>query len=117
MSRLLTFQRLKWASFTHSAIYTILLVVWLVPGCKSLEAVFGMTHGLGWIAMSLACIAALRLGVINLRLAVAVAVLGGVGPFIGSYEFVRQSRSAGRFGTPDPPIDGRLGSNPARLRV
>ena len=51
-----------------------------------------MAHGLGWIAMSLACIAALRLRVIDLRLAVAVAVLGGIGPFIGSYEFVRQER-------------------------
>jgi hypothetical protein len=46
--------------------------------------------------MSLACLVALRLRVIDLRLAVAVAVLGGVGPFVGSLEFVRQSRTAGR---------------------
>jgi 4-amino-4-deoxy-L-arabinose transferase-like glycosyltransferase len=96
MTRLLTFERLKWASFTHSAVYTVLLVVWLVPGLAPLEAIFGMAHGLGWIAMSLACLVALRLRVIDLRLAVAVAVLGGVGPFIGSLEFVRQSRMAGR---------------------
>ena len=96
MTRLLTFQRLKWASFTHSAVYSVLLVVWLVPGLAGLEAVFGMAHGLGWIAMSLACLVALRLRVIDLRLAVAVAVLGGIGPFVGSLEFVRQSRTAGR---------------------
>jgi len=96
MTRLLTFQRLKWASFTHSTVYTVLLVVWLVPGLPGLEATFGMAHGLGWIAMSLACLVALRLRVIDLRLAVAVAVLGGIGPFIGSLEFVRQSRAAGR---------------------
>jgi hypothetical protein len=92
MTGVLTFERLKWASFTHSAIYTILLVVWLVPGLHGFEMVFGMAHGLGWIAMSVACIAALRLRVIDLRLAVAVAVLGGIGPFIGSLEFLRQSR-------------------------
>jgi hypothetical protein len=92
MSGLLTFGRLKVASFTHSAIYSVLLVVWLVPGLHDFEAIFGMAHGLGWIAMSLACITALRLRIINLRLAVAVALLGGVGPFIGSYEFVRQDR-------------------------
>lgn len=92
MTRLLTFRRLKLASFTHSGIYTVLLVVWLVPGLHPLEAIFGLAHGLGWIAMSLACIAAVRVRVIDLRLAVAVAVLGGVGPFIGSYEFARQSR-------------------------
>ena len=96
MSGLLTFERLKWASFTHSAIYTVLLVVWLVPGLSGPEMVFGMAHGLGWIAMSLACIAALRLRVIDLRLAVAVAVLGGIGPFIGSAEFVRQERRGRR---------------------
>ena len=92
MTALLTFNRLKWGSFIHSAVYTVLLVVWLVPGLAGLEAIFGMAHGLGWIAMSLACLAALRLRVIDLRLAVAVAVLGGIGPFIGSYEFCRQSR-------------------------
>ncbi|HTN22951.1 MAG TPA: hypothetical protein VL120_03125 [Solirubrobacteraceae bacterium] len=93
MRRLLTFERLKWASLTHSAIYTTLLVVWLVPGLHGWEMVFGMAHGIGWIAMSLTCIAALRLRVIDMRLAVAVAVLGGIGPFIGSIEFVRQGRS------------------------
>jgi len=97
VTRLLTFERLKWASFTHSAVYTILLVVWLVPGLHGWEMVFGMAHGIGWIAMSLACIAGLRLRVIDMRLAVAVAVLGGIGPFIGSLEFVRQQRR-GRHG-------------------
>ena len=95
MTGVLTFERLKWASFTHSTIYAILLAVWLLPGLHGWEMVFGLAHGVGWIAMSLACIAALRLRVIDMRLAVAVAVLGGIGPFIGSLEFVRQGR-AGR---------------------
>jgi hypothetical protein len=100
MRRVLTFQRLKWASFTHSAIYTTLLVVWLVPGLHPEEFIFGLAHGIGWMGMSLACIAALRLRVIDLRLAVAVAVLGGVGPFIGSIEFVRASRRASAGAAP-----------------
>lgn len=91
MRRLLTFERLKWASFTHSVIYTSLLIT-IFTGPDELKTVLGWSHGIGWIAMSLACIAALRLRVISLRVAVAVAVLGGVGPFIGSYEFVRASR-------------------------
>ena len=89
----MTFQALKTASLTHSTVYLALLVVWLVPGLHTAEFILGMTHGVGWIAMSLACIAAVRMGVIPLRLAVAVAVLGGIGPFIGSYEFVRLDRS------------------------
>jgi hypothetical protein len=55
--------------------------------------VLGMTHGILWIGMSLACIAAARMRIVSLRLAVAVAVLGGIGPFFGSYEFVRAQRA------------------------
>lgn len=95
MRGLLTFDRLKWASFTHSAVYVVLLVVWLVPGLAGLEFVFGLAHGVGWILMSIACIAALALRIIDLRLATAVAVLGGIGPFIGSWEFLRHGRRKG----------------------
>jgi hypothetical protein len=90
----ITFTRLKRASFTHSAIYAVLLTVWLVPGLHPWEFAFGLAHGIGWIAMSLACLYAARARIISLRLAVAVVVIGGVGPFIGSIEFVRAQRAA-----------------------
>jgi hypothetical protein len=92
VSHILTYGRLKAASFVHSTIYICLLVVWLVPGLHGLEFVFGLGHGVGWIVMSLACITAVRLHVVSLRLAVAVAVLGGVGPFFGTAEFVREGK-------------------------
>ncbi len=90
----LTFDRLKAVSFTHSCIYTGLLVSAFALG-KPEPATFvlGLTHGLLWILMSIACIAAARLRVVSLRLAVAVAVLGGIGPFFGSYEFIREGRA------------------------
>ena len=100
MTRILTFERLKWASFTHSCVYIALLTVWLIPGLSGAEFVLGLTHGIGWILMSVVCIVALTLRVIDLRLATAVAILGGIGPFIGSYEFVRQERARSRPGTP-----------------
>jgi hypothetical protein len=87
-----SFTTLKYLSFTHSTIYAILLTVWLVPGLHTFEFVFGMAHGIGWILMCVLCIEALRARVISLQLAVAVAVVGAVGPFVGSYEFVRESR-------------------------
>ena len=92
MSSLLTFDRLKRASFTHSAIYLCLLVVWIAPGLHGAEFVFGLSHGVGWIVISLCCLVAVRLRVISLRLAVAVIVLGGIGPFFGSFEFWRADR-------------------------
>jgi ABC-type uncharacterized transport system permease subunit len=87
-----TFERLKIASFTHSAVYAVLLAVWLVPGLHEAEFVFGMAHGLGWIAMCLLMLEALRRRIVSLRLAVAVAVIGAIGPFVGSYEFVQEER-------------------------
>jgi hypothetical protein len=92
MSRLLTFERLKWGSFAHSAIYLALLANWLVLDLDGPRPWLGFAHGVGWIIMSLAAVAALRLRIIDLRLAVAVAVLGGVGPFFGTAEFVRRGR-------------------------
>jgi hypothetical protein len=88
-----TFTGLKWTSFTHSCIYLGLLVCAFAIGKPQPETfVLGMTHGVLWIGMSLACIAAARMRIVSLRLAVAVAVLGGIGPFFGSGEFVREQR-------------------------
>ncbi len=87
------FAPLKWTSFTHSCIYTALLVCAFAAGKpEPATLVLGYTHGILWIAMSLTCIACTRLRIVPLRLAVAVAVLGGIGPFFGSYEFVREQR-------------------------
>jgi hypothetical protein len=84
---------LERVSFAHSCVYLSLLVCAFALG-KPQPATFvlGLTHGLLWIAMSLACIAATRLRIVPLRLAVAVAVLGGIGPFFGSAEFIREQR-------------------------
>ena len=82
----LRFERLKWISFTHSCIYTALLLsAFVFDKPEPLTFVLGLTHGLP-------CIAAARLRIVSLRLAVAVAVLGGIGPFFGSYEFIREQR-------------------------
>jgi ABC-type uncharacterized transport system permease subunit len=89
----LSFRTLKRLSFTHSAIYTALLVAWIVPGLAGPTFVLGMAHGLGWIAMCILSLAALRARVIPLRLAVAITVIGGIGPFVGSLEFVREERA------------------------
>jgi hypothetical protein len=90
---LLTFSRLKWASFTHSLIYLALLICAFAAGKpEPITEVLGWTHGVLWISMSAACLTATRRRVIPLRVAVAVAVLGGIGPFFGSLEFIREQR-------------------------
>jgi hypothetical protein len=83
------FKTLKYASFTHSTIYVALLIA-MVTGQETLY--LGWLHGLGWIAMSIACLAAVPRRIIPLKVAVAVVVLGGVGPFFGSIAFVLEER-------------------------
>jgi type IV secretory pathway VirB6-like protein len=89
----LTFTRLKWTSFTHSLVYLSLLVSAFAAGKpEPLTFVLGLAHGLLWILMSLVCIAAARARIVSIKLAVAVAVLGGIGPFFGSLQFMREQR-------------------------
>ncbi len=89
----LSFTRLKWTSFTHSCVYLALLLSAFAAGKpEPLTFALGLAHGLLWIFMSIACIAAARLRVVSLKLAVAVVVLGGIGPFFGSYQFIREQR-------------------------
>lgn len=93
------FAALKWTSLFHSCVYlSLLLCAFAFAGPQPETFVLGMTHGLLWIGMSLACIAAARMRIVSLRLAVAVAVLGGIGPFFGSFEFLRASRAESATG-------------------
>jgi hypothetical protein len=93
LARVVSFRRLEVASAVHSCVYLALLVCAFLAGSPQPETfVLGLAHGLLWIGMSLVCILALRLRVIPLRVAVAVAVLGGIGPFFGTAEFVREQR-------------------------
>ena len=102
----LSFTALKRVSITHSTIYVCLPAVWLIPGLATGETVFGFAHGVGWICMVLLILLALRARVVPLRTAFAVSVLGGIAPFFGSWDFVRESRSREAAGErPDAPPD------------
>jgi Flp pilus assembly protein TadB len=88
----LSFDQIKWASFAHSAIYAALLASWAAawqPG----ETVFGYAHGIGWFGMCALAIVGVRTRVIPLYVAVCVAVIGAVGPFVGSLAFIREQRA------------------------
>jgi hypothetical protein len=90
----MSFRTLKYLSFTHSAIYTTLLVLAISGTADNVKYVLGWAHGIGWIVMSLLCIDAVRRRTIPLWLGVMVAVVGGVGPFAGSAGFVYHERRA-----------------------
>ena len=85
---------LKYLSFAHSAIYLTLLVLARRRTQPARSTCFGWAHGIGWIVMSLLCLAAVRRRVIPLWLGVMVAVVGGLGPFAGSVGFVVRTSAA-----------------------
>ena len=95
---MITFTRLKYLSFTHSAIYLTLIVLAIVDSPAKLY--FGWAHGIGWIVISLLCIDAVRRRVLPLWLAVTVVVIGGLGPFAGSAGFIYYERRLRRQETP-----------------
>jgi hypothetical protein len=91
MNALLRRDVLRYCSYTHSLVYTVLL--WAaITGREGIVSVLGWVHGIGWILMSLLCLAAVRRRVIPSWLGVMVAVIGGVGPFAGSIGFYLEER-------------------------
>lgn len=87
----MTFRRLKWASFAHSTVYAGLLASW-AAGWQPGQTAFGWAHGLGWFAMCALAIVGVRRRVIPLYVGVCVAVVGAVGPFVGSAAFIHEER-------------------------
>ena len=93
MSALLRRPVLRYGSYTHSVVYCVLLWAALTDR-EGVVSVLGWVHGIGWIVMSLLCLAAVRRRVIPPWLGVMVAVVGGVGPFAGSLGFYLEERRA-----------------------
>lgn len=80
-------------SLFHSLIYLGLLAcAFLLGGPQPFTFILGLSHGLIWIGMAVTSFFAVRYRVINLRLAVAIVLLGCVAPFFGSIEFLHQAR-------------------------
>lgn len=96
-TRIVTFRRLETVSCFHSCIYLALLICAFALGNPEPQTfILGLTHGLLWICMSIVCIASVRFRVIPFWLAVTVAVLGGLGPFLGTAGFVYETRRRAR---------------------
>jgi hypothetical protein len=89
---------MKWLSFLHSGIYVLLIVLAVSDQALGLKTIVGWCHGFGWIGMCVLTIATVRAKVIPLWLGACVAVLGGVGPFVGSIGFVVEQRRRERRG-------------------
>lgn len=90
-----SFRFLRAFSFAHSAVFAALLYV-AIAGDRPEIRVLGWAHGVLWITMSVLVLISARRREIPYWLAVAVAVVGGLGPFAGSIGFVVAQRRGRR---------------------
>lgn len=98
----------KRASFVELGIFTGLLVVWLAPGLEGPTFVFGMAHGIGYIALCLLLwVAILRREAPFWLFAATLTPVGPVGSVAGIEYIERRGSSA----EPDPASDAQ---QPAR---
>lgn len=82
-------------SLLHSIVYATMLALIVIGAPESdFRAGLAWAHGLMWIGLSLVCVTFAKQRLLPMRTALAVAVLGGVGPFIGTYEFMRLRRTS-----------------------
>jgi len=94
---------LRRGSYLHSVVYLVLLWAAFIDRHDDVVSVVGWIHGVGWIAMALLCLEAVRRHVIPFWLGVTVAVVGGVGPFAGSIGFWLERRRP--VTPPSPPAE------------
>jgi hypothetical protein len=88
------FPWVKVASYVELALFAALLVFWLLPGFEGETFVFGLSHGIGFIALCLLIwIAVLRREAPYWLLAATLTPVGPVGSVIGIGFMERRSDS------------------------
>jgi hypothetical protein len=93
------------ASWIELALFAGLLIVWLAPGMEHATFIFGMGHGLGFIALALLIWAAvLRHEAPYVLLAATLTPVGPVGSVIAIHHLDKRTRS-GRPGAPEESAD------------
>ena len=84
----------KRASWLELAIFAMLIVVWLAPGLDRETFIFGLTHGIGYIALCiLIWIAILRHEAPYTLLAATLTPVGPLGSVIGIEVIERKGRA------------------------
>ena len=89
------FTWVKRASFVELAVFAALLVVWAIPGMKEATFVFGLAHGIGYIALCLLLwVAILRREAPFWLFAATLTPVGPVGSVIGIEYIERRDRGS-----------------------
>lgn len=88
------FPWVKWASYIELALFAALLFFWLMPGYEGQTSVFGLAHGLGFIALCvLMWVAVMRREAPYTLLAATLTPAGPIGSVIGIAVIERRNDS------------------------
>lgn len=100
--RILTVRNFAVFSVIHSVLFTGLMVcAFLLAKPQPATFFFGFTHGVMYMMMALACVAAARLRIVPVTTALVVVIVGLFGPYFGAYEFLRADRRGPEQSLPD----------------
>jgi hypothetical protein len=103
--RVLSFNNLMAVSIIHSFLFTGLMLCAFVLGHpQPATFIFGFTHGVLYMAMAVLAGVAAKLRTISVTTALVVIILGAIGPYFGTYDFLREwSRKRRAATTADAP--------------
>jgi hypothetical protein len=89
--RVLSFTNLMVLSIVHSFLFTGLMLCAFVLGKpQPATFIFGFTHGVLYMLTVALVIVAAKLRTISITTALVVGIMGAIGPYFGTYEFLRE---------------------------
>jgi hypothetical protein len=93
LARLLSLRNLAVLSLVHCVLFTGLMLFAFVLGHpQPVTFIFGFTHGVLYIVMSVAVAVAAKVRTVSPTTALVVIVLGAAGPYFGAFDLVREER-------------------------
>jgi hypothetical protein len=102
--RLLSFNHLMAISIIHSILFTgLMLCAFVLDKPQPATFIFGFTHGVLYMVMAVLVGVAAKLRTVTVTTALVVIIMGAIGPYFGTYDFIREARRRRRGpGEPAP---------------
>ena len=112
LARLLSLRNLAALALVHCVLFTgLMFCAFVIDHPQPVTFVFGFTHGVLYIVMSVAVGVAAKLRTVSPTTAIVVIVLGAAGPYFGAFDLVREERRRRRAPDVSPGQRSALASS------
>lgn len=93
LARLLSLRNLAALALVHCVLFTgLMFCAFAIGHPQPVTFIFGFTHGVLYVVMSVAVAVAAKLRTVSVTSAIVVIVLGAAGPYFGAFDLVREER-------------------------